>query len=96
MTNTEHLLTCLLEECSEVSKNISKALRFGLQDSDPNGAPIVNAKTISLELTDLIGVAEMCLDKGIIPPYDNPIGKQQKKLKVKKYMQYARKKGTLV
>lgn len=32
MNATEHLLVCLAEECGEVAKECSKALRFGLDD----------------------------------------------------------------
>lgn len=42
MNTTEHLLTCLGEEGCEISKDVSKSLRFGLDDRnllDPDGPP---------------------------------------------------------
>ena len=35
MTENEHILTTLGEEGVEISKEVSKALRFGLDDIDP-------------------------------------------------------------
>jgi len=32
----EYLLTCLMEECAEVQKAATKALRFGLDDRGPD------------------------------------------------------------
>lgn len=40
MNTTKHLLTCLAEESSEIIKDVSKSLRFGLDDRnvlDPRG-----------------------------------------------------------
>ena len=36
MNREEHLLTILSEECAEVIKDVSKALRFGLDDYPPD------------------------------------------------------------
>lgn len=96
MTETEHLLTCLMEECSEVIKNTSKCLRFGLDDADPfKNQPVSNAKTVALELTDLVAVAQMLVERGVIPPYERLDGIMQKKAKVMKMMDYARKRKTV-
>jgi hypothetical protein len=36
MNPTEHLLSCLAEECAEVAQRASKSLRFGLSEVQPN------------------------------------------------------------
>lgn len=93
MTEDEHLLSCLAEECSEVAQRVSKALRFGLNEIQP-GQPLTNAQRLSIELTDLYAVREMLLDQGLIPELD-PVAITEKKAKVKKFMEYARELGTI-
>ena len=98
MNRTEHLLVVLSEECSEVAKEVSKALRFGLDDCNPNvilaEADITNSERITKEVADFIGIVEMLYDEGIIKRpilYDI----EEKKKKVEKYLKYAATSGTL-
>lgn len=56
MNRTEILLTCLMEECSEVAQRASKALRFGLEEVQA-GQDRNNAERIVEELRDLVAVA---------------------------------------
>jgi NTP pyrophosphatase (non-canonical NTP hydrolase) len=96
MNQTEHLLTCLMEECAEVAQRASKALRFGVTETQP-GQSSTNAQRIEYELCDLIAVAEMLRDAGVIdlrPDYDCK-AKELKKEKVRKFMKYAQECGTL-
>ena len=97
MNATEHLLTCLGEEGSEISKDVSKSLRFGLDDRnvlDPTGP--TNRERLLSELNDLLGVASLLVDFGIIPPDWMDAEKQiAKKRKVRKFMGYAVKVGAL-
>lgn len=65
MNRTEHLLTCLGEECAEVSQRVSKALRFGLDEVQP-GQPLRNRDRIVEELRDLFAVAEILAGEGVI------------------------------
>lgn len=94
MNKTEHLLTCLIEECSEIQKEAAKALRFGLDDkwkSDIN-----TAEKIAIEFGDLLGVFEMLKEECLIPILDNDNLIQRKKQRVLKYMSYAINRKTLV
>ena len=93
MNKTEHLLTCLIEECAEVQKAAAKALRFGLDDTSPGGT--TNRQDIADECVDLLAVLEMLEDEGIIPPVETSQATQPKKDKVSKYMDYAKGRGTL-
>jgi len=93
MNKTEHLLTVLSEECAEITKEVSKALRFGLEDHAPNSHES-NRERITKEVADFIGVVEMLYDNQIIKkPMLFDI--EEKKKKVAKYMQYAENTGAL-
>ena len=54
MNKIENLLVSVMEECSEIQKNASKALRFGLENS--YGLNPDNARLIVLEYLDLMTV----------------------------------------
>lgn len=97
MNRSEHLLVCLSEECLEVAKDISKALRFGLEDQNvqnPHGP--TNRSRIMQELNDLMAVISMAEDAGILPKeWRHSRSQADKKLKVLKFMDYAKAKGAL-
>ena len=104
MNQIEHLLVCLAEECNEVAKEVSKALRFGLDDKltkDPFGprgteGP-TNAEKIALELNDLMAVWAMLRESGALPPaqWDDQSMQKGKKIRVRNYMRYAAHIGAL-
>lgn len=94
MNRSEHLLSCLAEECAEVGQRVSKALRFGLQEKQP-GQSMTNAERIVTELLDLRAVIEMLeADNAFLVP-NNLIVIAIKKAKVEKFMDYAEECGTL-
>lgn len=96
MNQTEHLLTCLAEECAEVQQAIAKALRFGLDDVNPS-AGITNAQDIGREFIDVVSVMEMLVDSGVINLPPNRLARtEQKKSRVKEWMVYAAERGTLI
>jgi NTP pyrophosphatase (non-canonical NTP hydrolase) len=66
MNHEEHLLTCLSEECGEVSKEVSKALRFGLDDRHHDGDP-TNKEKIVEEMFDIIGSYQRLVEDGLLP-----------------------------
>lgn len=93
MTKIEHLLVCLSEECSEIQKNCSKALRFGLNDCKPRSKK-TNEALIAEELSDLQAIVEMLKGEGLhLQTYQHSIDKKQ--TKVLKYIEYARNKGLI-
>ena len=89
----EHLLVCLSEECAEIIQIVDKALRFGLDDSHPK-EPGSNYERIKREINDLHGVIELLSEQGIHFPMDRQLI-DEKKEKVKKYMEYAKTRRTL-
>jgi uncharacterized protein (UPF0261 family) len=94
MTRIEHLLICLSEECAEVSQRISKALRFGLQEVQPEQS-LTNAERIGLELFDLIATVELLEEMGVaLRPTDAHLI-ERKKVKLATFMKYAEECGTL-
>lgn len=88
MNRIEHLLTVLSEECAEVSQRACKAARFGMSEVQP-GQDDDNKRRLELEVADLIAVVEI-LDLDV-----RVKDVEAKKKKLKKYMAYAEKLGTL-
>lgn len=108
MNDKEHLLVCAAEEgieiadeaarvASELSKVACKGLRFGLDDRnvlDPTGP--TNRERLIDEMNDLMGVADLMVEAGILPAYWMDRAKiEAKKAKVRKFMKYAEGAGAL-
>jgi NTP pyrophosphatase (non-canonical NTP hydrolase) len=97
MTKTEHLLTCLIEECAEVQKEATKALRFGLDDKW--GGEKTTVEKLSHEMYDLLAVYEMLVTGRVIPAISSQEVAEKivaKHKRVLKYMDYARERGTII
>ena len=95
MNLKEHLLTVLCEECAEVQQAASKALRFGAQDSRP-GTDSTNAKDIEKEFIEAMAVRDMLRELGVInQPSNSKQIYDDKRKRVEKYLELARKNGTL-
>lgn len=97
MNSVEHLLTCLAEEGVEIAKDVSKALRFGLDDRNvlnPDGP--TNRERLVDELNDLMAAVDILVERRILPlGWLDPDKKWKKKAKVVKFMDYAVSKGAL-
>jgi hypothetical protein len=102
MNIPEHIITCLAEEGVEVSLELSKvahkANRFGCEDRNvlnPTGP--TNAERLVAELNDLLAVADMLAENGVIPhTWRDPAAQIAKREKVLKFMRYAEGTGALV
>lgn len=94
MNRTEHLLSCLAEECAEVAQRVSKALRFGLTEVQP-GQPLTNAQRIGQEFHDLLAVVEMLEDEGALDRPTDTHAIERKKAKVLAFLEYAEQCGAL-
>lgn len=94
MNRSEHLLTCLSEECAKVQKAVAKAQRFGLSNYHPEKA-ITNAQEIAKECCDVIAIIEMLEEEGIIEKSGTLQAIEGKKIRVNAYMAVAKECGTL-
>lgn len=92
MNRTEHLLSCLAEECAEVAQRATKAQRFGMDEIQP-GQDLSNRERLSQELSDLVAVVDM-LGFAIHVIY-NEDALDAKKRKVENCMRYAEGQGAL-
>lgn len=84
LSETEHLLTCLAEECSEVAHRVSKALRFGLKEIEP-GKTADNATRIAAEVTDLLAIVDMLEERGVLKASREFTAKKEKVLHCMEY-----------
>jgi hypothetical protein len=98
MTREEHLLVIIAEECSEIAKHCTKALRFGLDSGYPND--VNNAQGIVLEFLDLSAVIEMLRESSEImktaalsTSVDEVLA--VKKAKVETFLVYSAERGRL-
>lgn len=92
MNRVEYLLTQASSECCEVAHRMSKALAFGLGESQA-GQEETNAQRVVGEYMDLLAVMEMLQEEGLLqmPSEEEQARlKALKKAKVEKYMVYAR------
>ena len=100
MTREEHLLVIIAEECVEIAKNATKALRFGLDDCEP-GQIDSNARRICLECADLQSVLEMLRFSSVTlslagESVNMAEAMKAKKEKVEKFLEYSAERGRLI
>ena len=95
-TETEHLLAVLAEELGEVQKHCHKAIRFGLDDRDPTiEDSLPERELITLEMHDVYAALEMLSERGLVRMSTSRTAIDAKKMKVLKFMEYARRAGAL-
>lgn len=96
-TELEHLEWCIAEEAAEITHRMGKIGRFGLNDKSPTTG-IQNLVSLDNEVHDLIAVYEMfqsVIGVGAGKVKFNRSKINDKKMRVIKYMEYAREAGTL-
>lgn len=94
MDKLTYLLTCLSEECNEVGQRASKAIRFGINEIQPDHNK-TNKERLVEEYNDLVAVMEILKEEGYINGMDDIGLKYDKKNKIKKYMEYSKELGIL-
>jgi len=91
----EYLLVQAGEEAAELIQELSKCLRFGPYEIYEKDCR-TNAVRVIDEFNDLLALLEMLVDEGILPcNLIRGSNIKMKKNKVKHYMEYAVKCGTL-
>ena len=97
MNAAEHLLTCLAEECGEVSHETCKALRFGPDDRSPlDPAGPTNRERLVQELNEIMAIVRLLEKVGLLPPdWENLPKQEAKRRQTLKFMDYAIKAGTM-
>ena len=88
-TELTHLLFCLAEECGELQQDIGKAGRFGVFDIRPHTSTS-NWDTMRNELHDIVAIYEMLFTLLIEDTILYREMVEAKKIRVLKYMEYAR------
>ncbi len=80
------LLTILIEECSEVQKRATKAMRFGLEEVQP-GQSLNNVERLSEEIGDLLCVLDRLKPLGLLYQPAINRGYERKVAKLAKFVQ---------
>lgn len=96
MTRQQILLIIAMEECNEVAQRISKALRFTLEEVQPDQLK-TNDERIVEEFNDLCAVIEVIQHTGILRQSEERqrFEIEAKKIKIEKYLKYSEEVGTL-
>lgn len=94
MTRTENLLTTLSEECAETAQRVSKAIRFTLEEIQPE-QELTNAQRIVYEFNDIVAVMELLQEEGVFEKVIDREAINKKKLKVAEYLAYSAKIGAI-
>lgn len=93
LSREQHLFACLMEESAEVSQQIGKIFRFGLNDKHPE-LDENNKQRLVAEIRDLQAILEMLITDGSLPSEVMTYSyKKQKKTEL--YIEYAKQKGTV-
>lgn len=94
MTETEHLLDILIEECAEVIQRVTKAKRFGMYEIQPE-QKLTNQQRIVYELNDLVATADLLLCVHRQAEWLNEDLMKAKQAKVLHFLEYSEQCGTL-
>lgn len=86
--NIDLLFICLQEEAAEVQQAVSKSIRFGPMNHNPNTPLSTNVDDIMKEYYHLQSVVEMLQKKGKLPILDKEEIKEIKNRKKKKLLFY--------
>lgn len=92
MSVEQYLLTCLAEECTELAKAATKAIRFGLDDVW-QGKPTTNRADIREEYNDILALIEELNENHELNCFRHDGLIKNKKLKVAHMLLYSADRG---
>ncbi len=98
MREIENLCVVAMEECAELQQALSKSLRFGFDNYNPDTPEKTNKIDILNEYYQLMGVMEMLIGSGEVgrfTPEDIEAVKQKKRCKVSVYKELSKAIGTV-
>lgn len=79
----QEILIILQEECAEVSQEISKIFRFGIDETHKSGIP--HRLVLEEEVGDLLCMIDLLVEKGVVDRSNLEEAKINKQLKLKKW-----------
>lgn len=94
MSENDYYLLCLAEEMAELSKDIFKTLRFGIEDFHPHTG-VSNREALANETHDVRALLQICVDRGLLPARDF-VAEEAKFTKVARYLQVSKDLGRVV
>lgn len=98
MREYENLCVVAMEECAELQQALSKSLRFGFHNYNPETPEKDNAIDILNEYYQLMGVMEMLIDSGYVGHFSKEeieYIKNRKRCKVSDYKELSINIGTV-
>ena len=67
MKSYENLLVIAMEEAAEVQQELSKVLRFGINNYHPDDPSLSNGRRVMYEFNQLKAVISLLQDRNILP-----------------------------
>lgn len=98
MREIENLCIVAMEECAELQQALSKSLRFGFENYNPDTPEKMNKVDILNEYYQLVGVMEMLINSGEVghfPQENIEAIKQKKRCMVSDYKELSKAIGTI-
>jgi hypothetical protein len=88
MKQIENLLVTTMEECAEVQQDISKALRFGVDNHGPNTPLTTNGENIMTEFYQLTAMIMHLQSYNVLPTFSDEMITDIMQDKIKKVAKY--------
>lgn len=98
MREIENLCIVAMEECAELQQALSKSLRFGFDNYNPDTPEKTNKVDVLNEYYQLVGVMEMLIDSGWVGRFSQEnieAIKQKKRCMVSDYKELSKAFGTI-
>lgn len=88
ISKIDYLLTILAEECTEVGQRATKAIRFTLDEKEPD-QDLTNKERLIQEFNDLYGVMCVLQQEKVFDDFLDLEAIEKKMLKIEKFYKYS-------